>query len=251
MASARNEENGSERPEFNKAIELAVKKKLPIIVATPDRFTRTKESYDRFKARGGTVYTTDGFGEDEAVMRAKIARAQHDGDMISRLTKEGQKRARAAGKKFGNPDSGPARVEANKVRRNNARIRREEFDARLERAREIGAKTDAEVARHFNDTGHVTARGGAWTAANVARMRGRIITFDKAPMSSRAGQASKPHVLFTPDDRMTEEGLGRACSALTFLGDGEKKATADRLIRHFTAAPGRSFPGLSLKNWQS
>jgi DNA invertase Pin-like site-specific DNA recombinase len=216
--SARNEENGSVRPGFKEATELALEKEWPIIVATPDRFSRTIDSFARFHERGGKVYSTDiGFGEDDAVMSAKIARAQETGNFIGQRTKEGQKRAKAAGT-LGNPDFGAVRAKGNKARHELARLRQEEFRPRRERALEQGAKTDAQVAKAFNDSGYATARGLPWTADNVAKIRRDLITFDKVRVSIETPPARKPAPLFTSDNRLTKEGLRRFLDALTILG---------------------------------
>lgn len=129
----------------------------------------------------------------------------------------------------------PARAKANAVRKNNARLQSDEFQARWDRAREQGAKTDAAVAKAFNDTGYLTAQGLRWTGDNVARMRRRLPSFDKAPIPFRPRPAT-PEPLFTPDNRMTDEGFRRCCGALSFLGVGEKKPSADRLLLQLAAA---------------
>ena len=82
--SARHEEELSERKGFNDATELALKKGWPIIVADASRFSRTEASYSRFVDAGGKIYdANEGFGADEAVMRGKIVRAEHDGKIRS------------------------------------------------------------------------------------------------------------------------------------------------------------------------
>src|ERR1700722_8935035 len=96
--SARHEEELSARKGFNDAIDLALKKGWPIIVADASRFSRTEASYIRFVDAGGRIYdTAEGFGADEAVMRGKIVRAQFDGKIRSEATREGQKKYRENG----------------------------------------------------------------------------------------------------------------------------------------------------------
>jgi DNA invertase Pin-like site-specific DNA recombinase len=215
--SARNEENGSVRAGFNEATELALEKDWPIIVATPDRFTRTSETYDRFRERGGRVYSTDiGFGAD-AVMRSKIERAEYVGNIIGRRTREGQKHAKALGK-LGNPNFSSTRAKGNKVRQEYARLHLEEFQLRRERALQQGAKTDADVAKDFNESGYFTARGSKWSSDNVAKMRRRTARLNKAQMLIEPRPPRKPFPMFTPDGRLTSEGLRRFLDALAILG---------------------------------
>ena len=252
--SARGEENFSTRKGFNEATELSLRKGWPIIAATADRFSRTLSSYDKFIEAGGKAYSADiGFGGDEAVMRGKIKRAQHDGDKLSSRTREGQALARANGKKFGNPDTGPARAKAFAVRQENKQIRYEEFRGQLDRVRELGAKTDTAVAKALNDNGYVTARGEDWTSANVARMRRRItsdgldieaLSFDMEALDREIEAASLepfPKIIavpiFTADGRLTDDGFRRACDAYAELRGAEKRPDIERRLRRIKDQP--------------
>lgn len=168
--SARNEEDGSERPEFLKATELSLKKEWPIIVLDESRFTRTEETYDRFVKAGGKLYTVKGFGADEAEMRARIKHAEHDGKVRSRATRKGQERYRAEGGVFGSPELGKAREASVEARKKLAKARAREFSRQYERAKKAGFGEPKDAARFFNENGYLTAQGRTWTAANVRRM---------------------------------------------------------------------------------
>ena len=170
---ARHEENSSERPGFIAATELALKKGWPILVANASRFSRTEESYARFTDDGGVVYDTDGFGADEAKMRAKILRAKHDGDIRSKATREGQAKARANGVKFGSPNIEKANEASGKKRSRTAGIRRDEFRREYGKARAAGFETPKAAAGYFNDNGYKPAYCEKWEAANVRRISER------------------------------------------------------------------------------
>lgn len=172
VGTARNEDEGSEREGFRNAIELALKKKWPIIVASADRFTRTDSIFEDFIRRGGKLYAADsGFGVDEAVMRGKIAAAKAKGDFIAKNTKRGQREAVKNGKKLGNPNIAEARKKAVAVRSRNQEIRLDEFSRHYAAEQSRGARSDMEIADAFNRRGYVTAQGKRWSQENVRRMR--------------------------------------------------------------------------------
>jgi len=187
--SARHEENSSERPGFIAATELALKKKWPILVADASRFSRTEESYDRFIDAGGVVYDTDGFGADEAKMRAKIRRAKHDGDIRSKATREGQAKARANGVKFGSPQIAKANEASGKKRSTTGRIRRDEFRREYGKARAAGFDTPEAAAGYFNDNGYTPPLVESWTPSNVRRILNDIRLEDEAEISASTGSA--------------------------------------------------------------
>ena len=172
VGTARNEENGSDRPEFKRALELALEKQWPIVVATADRFTRTVPVFEDFLRRGGQmIVASEGLTANEAVLRGRITAAQIKGDFIARRTRIGQQEALRKGKKLGNPKIEEARKSAQIVRSRNAQIQIDEFARCFDQERARGAKSDREMAEAFNKRGHVTASGKPWTHENVRRMR--------------------------------------------------------------------------------
>jgi len=196
--SARNEEEGSERSGLKAARDLALKKDYPILVTDASRFARTEETYDRFIAQGGKVYGLDGFGADEALMRAKIKGAKFDGDRRSKTTKEGQAKAKAAGKKFGtrSPMNG-ARASA-VSRGKDADIRRRELERLRELAAEDGVTAPTVFSDWLNGKGHRTAQGKPWTPENVRKK----LTELSGPKPAREPPASTeaPMITLTPDE---------------------------------------------------
>jgi DNA invertase Pin-like site-specific DNA recombinase len=203
--SARNEDDGSERPEFNKAVERSLKTKWPIIAASADRFTRTGSTYDRFVAAGGRAYgAREGFGVDESVMRAAIVRAEREGNRISRTTRRGQERATANGVKFGNPEIEKARAASIVARKANASKCREEFRAQFFNAKVAGVETDAELVDFLNDRKFRSPQGRAWTRANVGRMRREL---EAAGCAEPSGAEGDPIV--GPDGWITPSGFDR------------------------------------------
>jgi DNA invertase Pin-like site-specific DNA recombinase len=166
--SALGEDNFSARPGFLDAMQRSLETGWPIICASADRFSRTCASYDRFVREGGKVYSADiGFGADDAIMRAAIRRAEVDGRRISHRTREGQRRAKEKGVRFGNPRLEEARRNSAAVRSRNARLRRDELQTFFRRARSRGAVTHRQIAEALNKDGVKTAHGRNWTEAAV------------------------------------------------------------------------------------
>lgn len=166
--SALGEDNFSERPGFLDAMQRSLENGWPIICASADRFSRTCASYERFVLEGGKVYSADiGFGADEAIMRAAIRRAEVDGRRISHRTREGQRRAKEKGARFGNPRLEEARRKSAAVRSRDARLRRDELQSFFLRARSRGAVTHRQIAEALNKDGVKTAYGRNWTEAAV------------------------------------------------------------------------------------
>nr|WP_299501544.1 recombinase family protein [uncultured Rhizobium sp.] len=172
--SARNEEEGSNREGFKKACELSLRTGWPILVVAASRFSRTNETYERFIEQGGRVYDLEGFGADEALMRAKIAHARLDGDKRSKATRKGQAEAKAAGKIFGTPTPHKGAAASAISRAKDADIRRRELEGLRERAAREGVSTPKALSDWLNDKGYLSAHGKPWTPSNVrGALKGR------------------------------------------------------------------------------
>ena len=221
--TAQNEENGTNRPGFKKAVEHSLRTGWPIIAASADRFSWTGATYERFVAEGGRAYgAREGFGVDKSVMRAAIKRAEFEGKRISRNTKEGQRKARERGAVFGNPRLAEARLKSAAARSENARNSRLEFRTKFFQARLVGARTDAAVAEFLNDKGVLSARGTAWTPENVARMRRELDAF--AAVDPSASPVSHDTAIVGTDGWITPSGFDRLRSIMTQRRTEEPKA---------------------------
>jgi DNA invertase Pin-like site-specific DNA recombinase len=222
-ASARNETDGVNRPEFKKAISQAMRRDGFVVVATIDRFTRTTTTFDSFCDLGGCVVAADqGFGQYEHVMRGLVARAQENSELTSRRTREGQRKARERGVIFGAPDirtnAQPKGVDANVQR---ARSRYERFKELEAHAVSAGMKTAAGVADFLNLRGHRTARGCPWSPANVLRMRRQVKRYDTS-----ASRASATWLGNTKENPPSET-VGKV---LLDLGSDAKDSACESLV---------------------
>jgi DNA invertase Pin-like site-specific DNA recombinase len=167
--SARNEERGIERQGFQNATALALKKQWPIIVVEMSRFTRTEKTYADFVDNGGKIFSVEGFGGDEAEMRARAWRAERDGNRRSKATRAGQAKFVAAGGKLGGPDTEKARAASLAVRSARARIRANEFEREYAKANKAGCSRPKDAAKFLNESGFPTPYGQPWTEATVRK----------------------------------------------------------------------------------
>lgn len=218
--SARNEENGCERPDFNRAVQHSLRTKWPIIAASADRFTRTGATYEQFVAQGGKAYgAREGFDVDESVMRAAIARAEREGNRISRNTRRGQVRAKANNVTFGNPRLEEARAASIVARKANASKCLEEFRAEFFKAKIAGIETDAEMVDFLNARKFLSPNGRAWARANIGRMR-RELEAAGSPEAS----GSECAAIVGPDGWITTSGFDRFRRAMIERQTGEEKS---------------------------
>ena len=165
-ASARNEDGGLKRPEFKKAVELALKKNWPIIVSDIDRFSRTQETIEDFLNRNGTLWSVNNFTADQAELSARAKRAEIDGEKRSRATRKGQARYVAAGGKLGGPTQ-KANAASAAARKKKSEARLADFERICRKAQKTGASKPQDIAKFLNDAGFPTPRGQPWTEATV------------------------------------------------------------------------------------
>jgi Resolvase, N terminal domain len=219
--SARNEGKGCSRPGFKQAVARSLQTGWPIIVASPDRFSRTVQTYDKFVSAGGRAYPADKGYLDATAMRAAIVRAESDGDNISKRTLAGQERARAKSnpKKPGNPRIADARALGNQARARKLRERREQFRIEHSKARDAGAPSDGAVAKIFNNNSYATPQGRLWTADNVAAQRRAIEEEDRATRSAVSCNGESD--IFGTDSKLTPAGRDRLRAALVAKGKDE------------------------------
>ncbi len=213
--SARNEDNGSQRPDFIKAMEHSLTAKWPIIAASFDRFTRTGATYVWFLAAGGRAYgAREGFGADEDVMHAAITRAEAEGKRISRNTRRGQAKAKEQGVPFGNPRIAEAQAASILARRANASKCRDEFRAEFFNAKIAGAVTDAAIVDFFNTMGCLSPQGRRWTRANFGRMRREL----EAAGSPQPAGGLENTLIVGQDGWLTPSGFDRVRRVLAAKG---------------------------------
>jgi len=93
---------------------------------------------------------------------------------MKRLSMEGLKRAKAAGKKLGNPKNltDSARRKGSEAMRTKAKEAYKHIIPLMVRMRENS--TLQQIADHLNEQGELTTRGKAWSSVAVMRVLDRI-----------------------------------------------------------------------------
>ena len=92
----------------------------------------------------------------------------------SRLTKEGQARARANGKVIGNPNLSEARKLANKSNLARGMETAQRVMPMIDLVRGMGIISMKGIARKLNEIGYPTPRGGKWRHGTVKKLIARM-----------------------------------------------------------------------------
>jgi DNA invertase Pin-like site-specific DNA recombinase len=169
--SARHEHETCERTGLNRAMKYALKAKLPLLVASADRFSRTLATYVRFREAGGILIVLDlGLDAPEHCIWAAIQHAESDVEKRQRIAKDGQARARIEGRHPGNPNIGAAQQTSLRVRKSNKVARCALHEKWIAQARAEGAQTTVEIVRALNRKRYKTSQGRAWKVNNLERV---------------------------------------------------------------------------------
>jgi DNA invertase Pin-like site-specific DNA recombinase len=154
------------RRELNAALELARKRKAPIIVAKLDRLSRDVHYISGLmKHRVPFIVTELGADTDPFLLHIYAALAEKERQLISRRTKDALAAARARGMVLGG-------------HREQSDENRQEAQERAEALRPVFAELSGWSARkaaaELNARGVATPLGGKWHAAQVIRIRDRL-----------------------------------------------------------------------------
>jgi DNA invertase Pin-like site-specific DNA recombinase len=154
------------RRELNAALELARKRKAPIIVAKLDRLSRDVHYISGLmKHRVPFIVAELGIDTDPFMLHLYAALAEKERQMISRRTKDALAAAKARGVVLGGY-------------REQSDENRQEAQERAHALRPVFAELSGLSARkaaaELNARGVATPRGGKWHAAQVIRIRDRL-----------------------------------------------------------------------------
>ncbi len=162
----------NDRPELNKAVELAKREGAELLVSKLDRLSRRVSFIaalmddKKLKLRVAAMPHADKFQ-----LHIYAALAEQERDFISLRTKAALTAAKARGKKLGGlRDKTLKRNDAVKA---NAQRRAEKIAGIVVPLREAG-KSLREIAAELGNAGVETARGGRWSAAQVQRVLQRL-----------------------------------------------------------------------------
>jgi DNA invertase Pin-like site-specific DNA recombinase len=157
------------RPVLNDAIRCAKKHKAKLLIAKLDRLSRNLHFISSLLEEKVRFVAADMPDANELTIHIMAALAQHERKLISERTKAALARAKARGKKLGNPN---LRAD-NRVRSRRAQEFAERLRGTLEALRSRGLSQRAIVAE-LNKLGTKTPRGGEWSLIQVQRVLARL-----------------------------------------------------------------------------
>jgi DNA invertase Pin-like site-specific DNA recombinase len=166
----------NERPELEKALGTCKRQKAKLVIAKLDRLSRNLAFIATLMDSGVEFAAVDNPHANKLTVHILAAVAQHEREMIAQRTKDALQAARARGVVLGNPkldavrDRAVAsvRADADRFAKNVAPIIRE--------IQSTGVASHRGIAKSLNARGVATARGGQWTAVQVASILRRVVT---------------------------------------------------------------------------
>lgn len=171
VSSGRGKDNLVDRPQANEAIEVAAARGIPIIVSGLDRLSRDTETLERIVRERGISVVSATEGTINAVTLGSLAaRAQTEGDLIARRTKEALAVLKQQGVRLGNPINLPeAQKKGAASNRDRGTKKVQEIAAALEAHPDWEKLTVAETVDLLNAEGILTSRRERWTVAALRR----------------------------------------------------------------------------------
>ncbi len=157
------------RPVLKETIEFAKKHKAKLLIAKLDRLSRNLHFITSLMESKVKFVAADMPDANELTLHIMAALAQYERKMISDRTRAALARAKANGKKLGNPNLKPD----NEKRRIQAQAFAERLRPTLQAFKKQGMPQRAIVAE-LNTLGVQAPRGGNWSLIQLQRVLGRL-----------------------------------------------------------------------------
>lgn len=171
VGSGRGRRNLIDRPGLQQAIAIAKATGRPILVSSLDRLSRETKTVDEIVRKHGITIISAGDGKllNPVIVASKAARAQREGEVISRQTKEGLARKKAEGVVLGNRTNLPeARRRAVERKKQIASETVREIVAVLDELGDIKVAVP-QLVEILNERGILTSRKLQWTVPALRR----------------------------------------------------------------------------------
>jgi len=168
----------SDRPELDKALAAARVRQVPIVVAKVDRLTRSVAFLSRLLEAGVDVRFAD-LPQLEGptgrfMLQQMAAVAELEAGMISARTKAALAAAKRRGKKLGGDRgarlSREARAAGRAALQAKAQARAADLAPTIKELQAAGCESLRAIAAGLEERGIPAARGGKWSATQVARL---------------------------------------------------------------------------------
>ena len=158
----------SERLQLAAALGACKKHRAKLVIAKLDRLSRNLAFIATLMDSGVEFIAVDNPHANKLTIHILAAVAQHEREMIAQRTKDALRAAKARGKRLGNPKLGEARQRAFAANRAAA----DGFAANvlpvIHQIQASGVQSLRGVARALTARGVKTARGGEWSAVQIA-----------------------------------------------------------------------------------
>lgn len=171
----------NDRPELEKALQLARITGATLVIAKLDRLSRNAAFLLTLRDAGVSFVACDMPEANDLTVGIMALVAQQEREAISRRTKEALAAAKARGVKLGNPNGAAALRRAGKggaALRETVRQNADDHAAALapvvEALRAEGHMTLRAMAEALNGRGMMTRRGGRWHVSNVRNLLARL-----------------------------------------------------------------------------
>lgn len=171
----------NDRPELQRALELARLTGTTLVIAKLDRLSRNAAFLLTLRDSGVQFVAVDLPEANDLTVGIMALVAQQEREAISRRTKEALAAAKARGVKLGNPNGAAALKRAGKggtalhrTVNQNADTFVKSLAPVLDELQSQGHTTLRQIASVLNDRGIQTRRGGRWHVSNVQSLLARI-----------------------------------------------------------------------------
>jgi len=162
------------RPQLAAALAACRLHGARLVIAKLDRLSRNAAFLLTLRDGGVRFVAADMPDANEMTIGILAVVAQHEREQISARTKAALAVAKARGRKLGNPanlsNQALGSVRGNATRSGKAKARVIDLAPVVMRLRETGATSLRELADGLNREGIPAARGGGWSATQVARV---------------------------------------------------------------------------------
>lgn len=168
-ASGRGKDNLARRPGVKAALDLAASRGIPIIVSGLSRLSRDVETLEAIMRDGIKIISATEGSLDPVTFGSIAARAQAEGELISRRTREGMAASKERGVKFGNPNLPDAQRKGAARNKERSLEKVQEIAALLANRPDWKTMSVADAVAFLDREGVRTNRNQEWTVAALRR----------------------------------------------------------------------------------
>ncbi|MCZ7936660.1 recombinase family protein [Agrobacterium salinitolerans] len=153
-----------DRPELEKALDLAKQQNAVLVIAKLDRLSRDVHFISGLLKRNVPIKACDMPHADNFQFHIMAAVAEKEREMISQRTKDAIAAKRARGHEWG----------TNAVRVEQAKVFAQSIQADIQTLMDSGITTPAAIANALNERAVRTSRGTQWGSGQVVRLLRRL-----------------------------------------------------------------------------